>query len=206
MTTREENLKKINDEPNIFVESRPNHLQDFVPAIGIGNKPIDDGNYLFTFDEMTDFIRREPRSEKYFRKWYGAREFINNEPRYCLLLKDCPPNELKKMPLIYQRVKAVRDFRLASKSASIRKLADKPTRFHVENFPTGNYIAIPKTSSEKRFYIPIGFLDDSVVCADSLRLVSNAELYHFGVLTSSIHMAWVRTVSGRNEKRLRLFK
>ncbi|MBR0260845.1 MAG: class I SAM-dependent DNA methyltransferase, partial [Selenomonadaceae bacterium] len=185
------------DAPNIFVESRPNPLQDFVPPIGIGNKPIDDGNYLFTFEEMTEFIAREPLAEKYFRKWYGAREFINNEPRWCLLLKDCPPNELKRMPTVYQRVKNVREFRLSSKSAGTRKLADKPTRFHVENFPTGNYLAIPKTSSEKRFYIPIGFLNDSVICADSLRLVPNATLYHFGVLTSSIHMAWVRTVSGR---------
>lgn len=187
------------DAPNIFVESRPNHLQDFVPAIGIGNKPIDDGNYLFTRDEMEKFIAREPLAEKYFRKWYGAREFINNEPRYCLLLKDCPPHELKRMPLVYQRVKNVREFRLNSKSAGTRKLADKPTRFHVENFPQGNYLAIPKTSSEKRFYIPIGFLNDSVICADSLRLVPNATLYHFGVLTSSIHMAWVRTVGGTLE-------
>ena len=112
---------------NIFVESRPNHLQNFVPAIGIGNKPIDDGNFLFTREEMNNFIAREPHSKQYFRKWYGAREFINNEPRYCLLLKDCPPNELKKMTLVYQRVKNVRDFRLASKSAGTRKLADKPS-------------------------------------------------------------------------------
>ena len=110
------------DAPNIFVESRPNPLQDFVPTIGIGNKPIDDGNYLFTFDEMNDFIKREPASEKYFRKWYGAREFINNEPRYCLLLKDCPPHELKRMPLVYQRVKNVRDFHLAGKSAGFESL------------------------------------------------------------------------------------
>ena len=185
------------DAPNIFVDSRPTHLQPGIPEIGIGNKPIDDGNYLFTFDEMNDFIKREPAAKKYFYPWYGAREFINNAPRYCLLLKDCPPNELRKMPLVYQRVKNVRDYRLASKSAATRKLADKPTRFHVENFPKGNYLAIPKTSSEKRFYIPIGFMDDSVVCADSLRLVSNAEIYYFGILTSSIHMAWMRTVGGR---------
>ena len=189
------------DAPNIFVESRPTPLQADVPAIGIGNKPIDDGNYLFTLDEMKDFVAREPAAAKYFRPWYGAREFINNEPRYCLWLGDCPPNELRKMPLVYQRVKAVRDFRLASKSAGTRKIADKPTRFHVENFPNGNYLAIPKTSSERRRYIPIGFMDDSVICADSLRLVSDATLYHFGVLTSSIHMAWMRAVGGRLESR-----
>ncbi|MBQ3443113.1 MAG: class I SAM-dependent DNA methyltransferase [Selenomonadaceae bacterium] len=187
------------DAPNIFVESRPNHLQDFVPAIGIGNKPIDDGNYLFTFDEMIDFIAREPNSQKYFRKWYGAREFINNEPRYCLLLKDCPPNELKRMPLVYQRVKNVRDFRLASKSTSTRKLADKPTRFHVENFPTGNYLLIPRVSSENRRYVPIGFMNPNDLASDSVHIVPNATLYHFGILTSSIHMAWLRTVGGRLE-------
>ena len=107
---------------------------------------------------MNNFIAREPAASKFFSKWYGARKFMLNAPRYCLCLRVISQNELKNMPLVYQRVKAVR------------------------NFSTGNYIAIPKTSSEKRFYIPIGFLDDSVVCADSLRLVSNAELYHFGAL------------------------
>lgn len=185
------------DAPNIFVESRPNHLQDFVPAIGIGNKPIDDGNYLFTRDEKEEFIAREPLSEKYFRKWYGAREFINNEPRYCLLLKDCPPHELKRMPLVYQRVKNVRDFRLASKSAGTRKLADKPTRFHVENFPTGNYLLIPRVSSENRLYVPIGFMNPNELASDSVHIVPKATKYEFGVLTSSLHMTWLRTVGGR---------
>ena len=96
------------DAPNIFVESRPNHLQNFVPAIGIGNKPIDNGNFLFTLDEMNDFISREPAASKFFRKWFGSREFILNTPRYCLCLRDISPNELKNMPLVYQRVKNVR--------------------------------------------------------------------------------------------------
>ena len=185
------------DAENIFVESRTNHFQDFVPAIGIGNKPIDDGNYLFTFDEMNDFISREPDAKKFFRKWYGAREFINNEPRYCLLLKDCSPNELKRMPLVYQRVKAVRNFRLASKSAGTRKLADKPTRFHVENFPTGNYLLIPSVSSENRQYIPIGFMNSDDLASNLVFVVPHATLYHFGILTSSIHMTWLKTVGGR---------
>ena len=185
------------DAPNIFVESRPTHIQDFVPAIGIGNKPIDDGNFLFTLDEMNEFIAHEPNSQKYFRKWYGAREFINNEPRYCLLLKDCPPNELKRMPLVYQRVKKVRNFRLASKSAGTRKLADKPTRFHVENFPTGNYLLIPSVSSENRQYVPIGFMNPNDIASNLVFVVPNATLYHFGILTSSIHMTWLRIVGGR---------
>ena len=194
------------DAPDIFVDSRPNHLQDFVPAIGIGNKPIDDGNYLFSLEEKKDFIAREPAAEKFFRLWYGAKEFINNEPRYCLLLKDCTPNELKRMPLVYQRVKAVRDFRLASKSTGTRKLADKPTRFHVENFPNGNYLLIPSVSSENRRYIPIGFMNPNDLASNLVFVVPNATFYHFGVLTSSIHMAWLRTVGGRLESRYRYSK
>ena len=185
------------DGEDIFVESRPNPIQDGVPEIGIGNKPIDGGNYLFTPEEMDYFIRREPASEKFFKPWFGAEEFIKGKRRYCLLLKDLSEDEIKKMPLCWERVEAVRNYRLQSKSPGTRKIADKPTRFHVENFPRGNFLAIPKTSSERRRYIPIGFMSDSVVCADSLRLVSNATLYHFGILTSSIHMAWTRATCGR---------
>ena len=187
------------DGDDIFVESRPNHLQSFVPAIGIGNKPIDNGNYLFTPDEMEDFIKQEPAAAKYFHAWYGAEEFIKGKRRFCLLLKDLSDAEIDSMPLCRERVEAVRNYRLQSKSAGTRKIAATPTRFHVENFPRGNYLAIPKTSSEKRFYIPIGFMNDSVICADSLRLVADAQIYHFGILTSSIHMAWMRAVGGRME-------
>ena len=189
------------DGEDIFVESRSNPLQDFVPAIGIGNQPIDGGNYLFTPEEMDDFIKREPASEKFFKPWFGADEFIKGKKRYCLLLKDLPFDEIKKMPLCRERVEAVRNYRLTSKRKSTLKLAQTPTRFQVENFPVGNYLAIPKTSSERRFYIPIGFMSDSVICADSLRLVPNATLYDFGILTSSIHMAWTRATCGRLESR-----
>lgn len=96
---------RLYDANHIFAESRPTHLKDFVPAIGIGNKPIDDGNYLFTFDEMIDFISREPDAQIFFRKWFASREFILNAPRYCLCLRDISPNELKNMPLVYQKAK-----------------------------------------------------------------------------------------------------
>lgn len=170
-----------------------------MPTIGIGNQPIDDGNYLFTPEEMEDFIKHEPASAKFFRPWFGADEFIKGKRRYCLLLKDVPLEEIKSMPLCWERVEAVRKFRSISKRLSTRKLADKPTRFQVENFPQGNYLAIPEISSVRRRYIPIGFLNDSVVCSNRLKLVSNATLYHFGVLTSSIHMAWLRTVGATFE-------
>ena len=180
------------DGEDIFVESRNCPLQDGVPKIGIGNKPIDDGNYLFTPEEMNDFLRREPAAKKFFRPWFGAEEFIKGKKRYCLLLKDLSPEEIKNFPLIAERVEAVKKFRLASKSAGTRKIADKPTRFHVENFPRGNFLAIPEVSGENRKYIPIGFLNDSVVCSNKIKIVPDAEIFHFGILTSSIHMAWMR--------------
>lgn len=193
-------VKNINaylvDAPNVFIESRKKPLCD-VPEIGIGNKPIDGGNYLFTEDEMKAFVEREPRSEKYFRKWLGSDEFINGYFRYCLWLGDADPQELVKMPLVMERVKAVRNFRLASKSAPTQKLAETPTRFHVENMPAGNYILIPEVSSEKRRYIPMGFISPNILCSNLVKLIPGATLYHFGVLTSSVHMAWTRAVCGR---------
>ena len=184
------------DGENVFVESRSKPICN-VPEIGIGNKPIDGGFYLFEKEEMEDFIKKEPSSKKYFRPWYGSREFINQKPRYCLWLGECTPAELKAMPHCMERVKAVREYRLASPSAGTVKLADKPTRFHVENMPKGNYIVIPEVSSEKRRYIPIGYLDDSKLCSNKLRLVPSATLFIFGVLESNVHMAWMRCVCGR---------
>ena len=191
------------DAPDVFVGSRQHPLAD-VPEIGIGNKPIDGGNYLFSEDEMKEFIRKEPASEKYFRKWIGSDEFLNRYRRYCLWLGDCSPAEIKKMPECYKRVQAVREFRLASKSGPTQKLAETPTRFHVENFPEGNYILIPRVSSEKRKYIPIGFVESGTLCSDSVHVLDCSQnnmrfssLFIFGVLTSSIHNAWNRVVCGR---------
>ena len=146
---------------------------------------------------MRDFIKKEPKSEKYFRKWLGSKEFINGYFRYCLWLGDCTPKELFDMPKCLKRVDNVRQFRLSSKSKPTQKLAEKPTRFHVENIPNNNYLLIPRVSSERRRYIPIGFISPDTLSSDSVHIVSNATLYHFGVLTSNVHMAWVRTVCGR---------
>ena len=181
---------------DVFVGSRPKPIAN-VPEIGIGNQPIDDGNYLFTEEEMLDFIAKEPQSRQYFHPWYGAQEFIHQKPRYCLWLGDCSPAEIRKMPHCMKRVENVRNFRLASKRASTLKLADRPTRFQVENMPEGNYIIIPSTSSERRRYIPIGFLSANDISSNAVHIIPNATLYHFGVLQSNVHMAWIRTVCGR---------
>ena len=184
------------DGENVFVESRSKPICN-VPEIGIGNKPIDGGFYLFKDEEKEEFVRKEPGSEKYFRRWYGADEFINRRPRWCLWLGDANPMDLIKLPECMKRIEAVREYRLASPSAGTVKLADKPTRFHVENMPKGNYIVIPEVSSQRRKYVPMGYMDGSVLCSNKVRLLPDASLYLFGVLNSSVHMAWTRVVCGR---------
>jgi len=184
------------DAPDIFIDSRSKPIC-VVPEIGIGNKPIDGGNYLFTEEEKEGFLKIEPKAEKWFRPWIGSHEFINRYFRYCLWLGDCSPAELRAMPQAIKRVDAVQRFRLESKSAPTRKLADTPRRFHVENMPESNYIVVPKVSSERRSYIPIGFIAPEILASDLVFLISNATLYHFGVLTSNVHMAWMRVVCGR---------
>ncbi len=193
------------DMPDIFIGSRQHPLCD-VPEIGIGNKPIDGGFYLFAEREMQEFIKKEPESSQYFHEWIGSDEFINGNRRYCLWLGDLSPAELLKMPECMKRVKAVRDYRLKSSSAPTIKLAEKPTRFHVENFPKGNYIVVPEVSSEKRNYVPIGFLTPDIFCSNLVKIIPDATLYHFGILTSSVHNAWMRAVCGRLESRYRYSK
>ena len=183
-----------------IVENRENPLSD-IPTIGTGNQPIDGGYYLFHEDEMKEFIKKEPKSAKYFKKWYGAKEVINGFCRYCLWLGDCKPNEIRSMPLCLDRVEKVKEFRLSSPREQTKKYADKPTRFYIENVPKGDYIVLPETSSENRKYIPFGFMNADVFCSNRLKLMPNATLFNFGVLTSIVHMAWMRTVTGRLELR-----
>jgi len=184
------------DADNVFVESRNKPICD-VPEIGIGNKPIDGGIYLFKKDEMEAFVKKEPASEKYFKLWYGSDEFINRRPRYCLWLGECSPNELRQMPECRKRVEAVREYRLTSPSEGTRKLADKPTRFHVENMPKTDYLLVPSTSSERRRYIPIGFITSDIISSNAVHIIPHATMYHFGILTSNVHNAWMRVVCGR---------
>lgn len=205
----DDQVKKVNhingylsEASDVFIENRTKPICD-VPTMGIGNKPIDGGFYLFEKDEMEDFIKREPLSQSYFREWYGAKEFINRQPRYCLWLGEASPAQLRAMPLALKRVEAVRDYRLASPSAGTRKIAEKPTRFHVENMPDTDFLLIPSVSSERRRYIPIGFMTPDVIGSNLVLIVPDASLYHFGILTSNVHMAWMRTVAGRLEMRYR---
>lgn len=174
-----------------------------VPEIGIGNKPIDGGNYLFTTEERDSFLLIEPQAASWFRRWLGSDEFINGWERWCLWLRDCPPDELRRMPESMKRVEAVRRFRLASKSAPTNKLASTPTKFHVESVSESDYLLIPKVSSERRKTIPIGFIGPETLSSDLVFVMRAARLEHFGVLSSAMHMSWVRQVCGRLESRYR---
>jgi hypothetical protein len=168
-----------------------------VPPMVSGNQPIDDGQYLFTPEERLEFISQEPKSAPYFKRWLGGDEFINGIERWYLHLVDCPPTELRSMPLVQERIAAVRRFRSASRRASTVKLAETPTRFQVEFSPTAAFLALPQVSSERREYIPMAYLTPEFLPGDKLRCIANATLFHFGVLTSLMQMSWTRLVTGR---------
>ncbi|MBK5286184.1 MAG: class I SAM-dependent DNA methyltransferase [Bacteroidia bacterium] len=168
-----------------------------VPELKTGNKPIDDGNLIFIDEQKIDFLKKEPNAKKWMYPFLGAEEFINGNYRWILFLKDITPTELKQLPEVLKRVELVKQFRSNSKSAPTKKLASFPTRFHTENMPVTDFLVIPQVSSERRRIIPIAFLKPPIVCSDKLRLLTPSSLYHFGILSSTMHMAWVRVVSGR---------
>jgi len=190
------------DAPDVFVESRTKAVCD-VPQMSSGGKPVEGGNLIFTDDEKSEFLKHEPAAEKYFRPFMGSDDFINGHGRWCLWLINASPKELREMPLLMKRVEAVREFRLSSIKAATREYAEQPTRFMEIKQPDSDYLMIPATSSENRRYIPIGYLDKDVVASNAASFVPNATLYHFGILTSNVHMAWMRTVCGRLEMRYR---
>lgn len=185
------------DAPTIFIESRAKHLQDDVPRIFLGNKPSDGGNLILTADERKKILKREPALEKFIYRYVGGNEFINNVERYCFWLVDATPAEIRKSKELYRRVEAVKNFRLASSAAPTRKSAEVPHMFFHVCQPTTDYILIPQVSSERRRYIPMGFMTPDIICNAQALIIPAAQIYHFGILTSSIHMAWMRAVAGR---------
>jgi hypothetical protein len=172
-----------------------------VPDMVSGNQPIDDGNYLFTPEERRAFLLREPNAAPYFKLWLGGEEFINGIERWYLHLVECEPAELRAMPSVCERIDAVRRFRQSSRRASTVRLASTPTRFQVEFSPKSAFLALPEVSSERREYIPMAYLSSSYLPGNKLRCIANASRFHFGVLTSRMHMDWMRLVTGRLESR-----
>lgn len=179
----------------IFILNRTKPLCG-VPAMRRGNQPTDGGHLIFTKDEMEKFIRKEPESEPLFKKFSAGADYIKGNFRYCLWLVGISPNLLSKMPMVKAQIEKVREMRLASSFEPTRKMADTPMLFREQLNPE-SYLAIPKSSSQKRRYIPIGYLGIDVIPGDALQMLQECSLYHFGVLTSNVHMAWMRVVAGR---------
>lgn len=191
------------DAPSVFIEKRNQPICE-VPMMCKGSQPTDGGNLLFdTKESVEQLVKAEPLAAKYIREFVGADEFIKGKRRYCLWLVNANPSDLKKCPEIMRRVAAVRETRLKSTKAATRKQAETPTLFTEIRQPGGTYVVVPEVSSEKRRYVPIGFMDEKTVCSNLVFIVPEAELYHFGIITSNVHMAWMRTVCGRLEMRYR---
>ena len=185
------------DGENIIIKSRRKHFQAGVPKMVYGNKPADDGNLIIEADDIDVFLRDEPAAEKFVRLYLGAEEFIDGLKRYCLWLVDVPEEDWRKLPLVAERVEACATFRLASPKPKTNKDAERPTVFQEIRQPTKDYMFIPRHSSGNRKYIPIGFMPPTVIASDAAQFVPDATTYHFGVLTSSTHMAWMRATCGR---------
>jgi hypothetical protein len=185
------------DAPDIIVYSRNKPLYD-VPQMVYGNKPADGGNLIIEDKDYAEFIKSEPNAKKFIRPLLGAEEYINNKKRWVLWLVDAAPKELLQMSKVMERIEKCRQMRLASVAAAIRKFAETPTRFAQVTQPAGiDYILVPRVSSERRRYVPIGFLTADTIVSDAVQIIPNAEIYHFGILTSNVHMAWMRVVCGR---------
>ena len=184
------------DAPNVLVQSRNSPICN-VPEIVTGNQATDDGNFFFSSEEYEAFTKKYPETQKYFRKAYNSQGFINGKYQYCLWLTGISPSEVRHNAAILNRVEAVREFRLHSTKSATRKQAEIPTLFTEIRQPTETYVVIPKVSSERRRYIPLGFLTPDIICNNTIKFVPNASLYHFGVLCSNVHNAWMRVVAGR---------
>jgi len=161
-----------------------------------GNRPADGGHLIIEADEYDGFIKREPLAKAYIKRFMGSREFINNLKRYCLWLVGVSPAELRKMPLVLNRIDLCREDRLNAPDVGRQKLAASPSLFR-ETLNPNQFLIVPKVSSENRRYIPIGFMDGNTIISDLLFIIPNATPYHFGILESNVHMAWMRTVCGR---------
>lgn len=185
------------DAPNVIVESVGKPLCN-VPALTKGNQPTDDGNFLLSEEEAAKLINEDPTIAHLVKRYIGGKDFLNNnEIRYCLWLKDVSPSVYKDNKEIMRRINAVREFRLKSSAEPTRKFADKPYQFFSSPQTEDDYLIIPRVSSERRRYIPIGFMTSNNIASDSCSIVMGAKMYHFGILSSNVHMAWMRTVAGR---------
>ncbi len=191
----------VNDN-DIIIKSRSKPINK-IPLIKFGSMPNDDGNFLFTNKEKKEFLKVEPDAKKFMKPFISAKEFLHDEKRWCLWLEDVLPSELKDLKHVQERIKNVREYRLNSKREKTKELADYPYLFAEIRQPKNNFILIPRVSSENRIYIPMAFFDKNYIVGDTCLCIPNGTLYHFGILTSAMHMTWVRQICGRLESRYR---
>jgi hypothetical protein len=184
------------DADNIIIDNRTKPICD-VPVMDFGNMPNDGGNLLMTQEEKDEILRKEPALETYIRPFIGAVEFINRKIRYCFWLKNISPATIRNSHILRERIENVRNLRLASTAAPTREKADIPHLFFYISHPDSSYLLVPSTSSERRRYIPMGFMDENTIASNLVLILPNATLYHFGIMESNVHMAWVRAIGGR---------
>ena len=190
------------DVKDILIGKRRNPICN-VPEISFGSMPNDGGNFLFTNEEKNEFVAKEPKSEKFFKPLISAYEFLNGHKRWCLWLKEANPTDIKETKLITERFENVRKLRTESTSHATQKLAAFPTLFGEDRQPKNDYVLIPRVSSESRKYIPIGFFNENSIASDTRLFIEGGKLYHFGNLTSLMHMAWAKSVCGRLKRGVR---
>ena len=183
------------DAPDLYVESRTEPLCD-VPAMVTGNRPADGGHLIIEANEYDDFVHSEPTARMYIKRLIGSTEFINNKKRWCLWLVNAKPSDIRKMPEVLKRIEACKSDRENADDPGRRKLAETPTLFR-ETCNPDKALVVPEVSSQNRRYIPMGYIDNSVICTNKIQMVPDSTLYHFGILTSNVHMAWMRAVCGR---------
>lgn len=184
------------DAPDVVLPNRSEPISA-VPPMRWGNKPTDGGHLLFTAEELHTFLQAEPEAKKFIRPFISGGDFIDGVQRYCLWLVDASPIELRRLPRVLERIEAVHRFRSKSKASSTQAYAAQPTRFRQISQPKATYLAVPEVSSERREYIPMAFVLPEVICSNTLQFVGDATPFHFGVMTSRMHMAWVSCTCGR---------
>ena len=188
------------DMPNVFVENRSRPIQDVSPLV-YGSFALDDGNYTISDKEYQEILTKEPGLSKYLKLFIGSEEFIKGKKRYCIWLKNADIAEIRKSPILLDKISKVKQWRESSNRKETAAMADYPMLFAEDRQPENDYLAIPITSSERRRYVPMGYMSKDIIASNHLLVLPNATLYEFGCLISSVHMAWMRVVCGRLETR-----
>lgn len=186
---------------NVFIQNRSKPLNDNLTKMSKGSQPTDGGNLILSQAEKDELLAKYPNADKFIKQFMSGDDFINNKLRYCLWLVNANPGELSKIPPIMTRLENVRQIRLKSPTKSVQEAANTPTLFTQIRQPNSDYLVVPEVSSESRFYVPIGFLSKDIIASNKLQIIPNATLADFAILTSSVHMEWMRIVAGRLETR-----